>query len=326
MRRREFITLLGGVAAAWPLAALAQQAAMPVVGFLSARSFDESAHLVPAFHKGLSEAGYAERKNVAIEYRWADGQYDRLPALATDLVRRQVAVIFATGAPAVPAAKTAAGTIPIVFMTGEDVVRSGLVASLSRPGGNLTGITILTSELETKRLGLLHELGLQVKTIGVLLNPNYPAAASQLGDVQTAARQIGVELHVLRASTDSEIDKAFESLTQHRVPALSVLSDPFFNTRRNKLAILAARHRIPAVYSFRDYAVAGGLMSYGIDLPDAYRQTGGYVGRILQGANPGDLPVLQPTKFQFVINLRTAKALGLDIPGNLLSFVDEVIE
>jgi putative tryptophan/tyrosine transport system substrate-binding protein len=326
MRRREFITLLGSAAAAWPVAAGAQQAAIPMVGFLSARSADESAHLLPAFHKGLFETGYVEGRNVAIEYRWAEGRYERLPALAIDLVARQVNVIFATGAPAVPAAKTATTAIPIVFLTGEDVVRSGLVASLARPGGNLTGISILTAELEAKRLGLLNELGLRVKVIGVLLNPNYPPAASQLKDAETAARALGLEIHVLQASTDGEIDKAFAFVTQQRIPALSVLSDPFFNTRRNKLAILAARHAVPTVYSFRDYSVAGGLMSYGIDLPDAYRQTGQYVGRILKGAHPAEMPVLQPTKFEFVINLKTAKALGLEIPAKLLSFVDEVIE
>jgi putative ABC transport system substrate-binding protein len=281
---------------------------------------------VPAFHKGLSETGYVEGRNVAIEYRWADGQYDRLPALAADLVRRQVSVIFATGAPAVPAAKAEATIIPIVFLTGEDPVRTSLVASMSRPGGNITGVTVLPAALETKRLGLLHELGLQGATVGVLLNPNYSPAANQLGDVEKAALAIGLQLHVLRASTDHEIDTAFDSLTQHRIPALAVLSDPFFNTRREKLAILAARHAVPTVYSFRDYAVAGGLMSYGIDLPDAYRQTGIYTGRILKGARAADLPVLQPTKFEFVINLKTAKALGLEIPAKLLSFADEVIE
>jgi putative tryptophan/tyrosine transport system substrate-binding protein len=327
MRRREFITLLGGVAVAWPLAlARAQQTAMPVIGFLSSRTPHESAHLVAAFHRGLAENGYVEGQNVAVEYRWALGQYDRLPALATDLVSRPVAVVASVGGdPAAQAAKAATATIPIVFEMG-DPITLGLVTSYNRPGGNATGINILTSALEAKRLGLLRELVPQAEAVGVLLNPNWPAATGQLSDIEDAARAIGVQTHVLRASTDGEIDTAFASLAQHRIPALAVASDPFFTSRRDKLAALAARHAVPAMYPFRDYAVAGGLMSYGIDLLEVYRQVGLYAGRILKGAKPADLPVMQPTKFEFVINLKTAKALGVTLSGDLMSLADEVIE
>jgi ABC-type uncharacterized transport system substrate-binding protein len=324
--RRQFITLLGGAAAAWPLAGHAQPSVMPSIGFLGVRSRTESAHLLAAFLKGLTENGYIEGRNLAVEYRWADGRYDRLPAMAGDLVDHNVAVIFAGGAPAVPAAIAATTRIPIVFMTGDDPVKAGFVASLNRPGGNLTGITLLTAALESKRFGLLHDLGLQASSIGVLLNPNYPAAAGQLSDIEKAARANGLTLHVLRSGTDQEIDAAFESVAQKRIPALMVLSDPFFNTRRDKLVMLAARYSIPAIYPLREYAVAGGLMSYGIDLPDAYRQAGLYVGRILKGAKPSELPVLQPTKFQFVINWKTASRLGLSIPPGVLAIADEVIE
>ena len=327
MQRREFITLLGGAAATWPLAARAQQPAMPVIGFLSTRSPDESAHLLAAFRRGLAENGFVEGQNVTVEYRWALGEYDRLPALAAELVRRPVAVLVAVGGePSALAAKAATATIPIVAIFTADPVERGLVASLNRPGGNVTGVSVLNATLEAKRLGLLHDLVPQATTLGVLLNPTFPAAASQLRDMQEAARAIGLQLHVLRASTDREIDAAFESVAQHRIPALAVTADPFFITRRDKLVALAARHAVPTMYSFRDYAVAGGLMSYGIDLPDAYRQAGVYAGRILKGAKPADLPVMQPTKFEFVINLKTAKALGLAIPAGLLSFADEVIE
>jgi putative tryptophan/tyrosine transport system substrate-binding protein len=327
MKRRDFITLLGGAAAAWPLAVRAQQAAMPVIGFLSTRTPNESAHLVAAFRRGLAENGYLEGQNVALEYRWALGQYDRLPALATELVRRPVAVVASVGGdPAAQAAKAATATIPIVFEVGTDPIKLGLVTSYNRPGGNATGINMLTSALEAKRLGLLRELVPQAAALGVLLNPNWPAAASQLSDVEEAARAIGVQTHVLRASTDGEIDKAFASIAQHRIPALAVASDPFFTSRRDKLAALAARHAVPAMYPFRDYAVAGGLMSYGIDLPEVYRQVGLYAGRVLKGAKPADLPVMQPTKFELVINLKTAKALGLTLPDKLLVAADEVIE
>jgi putative ABC transport system substrate-binding protein len=327
MRRREFITLLGSYAGAWPLTARAQQAAMPVIGFLSTRSPDVSAHLVAAFRQGLAENGFVEGQNVAVEYRWALGQYDRMTALAADLARRPLAVFAAVGGePAVLAAKAATSTIPIVFVIGSDPVKLGLVASYNQPGGNATGINILTNALEPKRLGLLRELVPQAATIGVLLNPTFPAAASQLGDMQEAARTIGLQLHVLWASTDREIDTAFESVAQLRIRALAVAADPFFNTSRDKLVALPTRHAVPAMYQLREYAVAGGLMSYGIDLPDVYRQSGAYAGRILKGAKPADLPVMQPTKFELVINLKAAKALGLTVPDRLLALADEVIQ
>jgi putative tryptophan/tyrosine transport system substrate-binding protein len=284
VRRREFITLLGAGAAAWPLAARAQQPAMPVIGFLSTRSPDESTHLVSAFRRGLAENGTIEGQNVTIEYRWARGQYDRLPALAAELVHRPVAVFVSTGGdPSALAAKAATTTIPIVSTFITDPVGSGLVASLNRPGGNVTGISLLTAMLEAKRLGLLRELVPLAATVGVLLNPNNPVAAGQLSEMQEAARAIGLQLHVLRSGTDREIDTTFESFTQHRVPALLVTSDSFFITRRDKLAALAARHAVPAMYNIHEYAEAGGLMSYGVDLSDAYRQIGVYAGRILKG-------------------------------------------
>jgi putative ABC transport system substrate-binding protein len=327
MRRREFITLLGGAAAAWPLAARAQQPSVPVIGFLSTRLPDESAHLVAAFRRGLAENGYAEGQNVTVEYRWALGQYDRLLPLAAELARRPVAVLVAVGAePSALAAKAATVTIPIVSTFTVDPVELGLVASLNRPGGNVTGISLLGATLEAKRLGLLHDLVPQAATIGVLLNPDFPPAASQLRDMQEAARTTGLQLHVLRASTDRQIDAAFESVAQHRIPALAVAADPFFITRRDKLAALAAHHAVPAMYILREYAVVGGLMSYGPDLSDQYRQIGVYAARILKGEKPADLPVMQPTKFELVINLKTAKALHLEIPDKLLALSDEVIE
>jgi putative ABC transport system substrate-binding protein len=327
MRRREVITLLGGTAVTWPLAARAQQPTMPVIGFLGTRSPHDSAHLVAAFRRGLAENGYAEGQNVTVEYRCALGQYDRLPALAAELARRPVAVLVATGGdPAAMAAKAATASIPVVAIFSSDPVASGLVASLNRPGGNVTGISNLSTTLEPKRLGLLRDLVPQAATIGVLLNPNYSPAASQLSDIQEAARTIGLQVHVLRASTDPEIDTSFESIAQNRISALAMTSDPFFSTRRDKLVALAARHAVPAMYPFREFAVAGGLMSYGINLADAFHQVGVYTGSILKGANPADQPVVQPTKFEFVINLKTAKALGLTIPAGLLSFADEVIE
>jgi putative tryptophan/tyrosine transport system substrate-binding protein len=327
MKRREFITLLGGAAAAWPLAARAQQPAMPVIGLLSTRSPDESAHLLAAFRRGLAGNGFAEGQNVAIEYRWALGQYDRLPVLAAELVSRPVTVIVALGAePAARAAKAATAAIPIVGTFAADPVASGLVASLNRPGGNVTGTSNLASTLEPKRLGLLRELVPHATTIGILLNPNFPPADNQSRDVQEAVRAIGLQLHVLRASTDREIEKEFESVAQHRIPAIAVMADPFLLTRRGTLAALAARHAVPTIYPFRDFAVAGGLMSYGIDLSQSYRQAGLYVGQILKGARPADLPVLQPTKFEFVINLKAAKVIGVKFSDNLLSLADEVIE
>jgi len=325
VKRREFITLLGGAAATWPLATRAQQT-MPVIGYLSARSPEDTTHLVAAFRRGLVEDGYVEGQNVAIQYRWALGQVDRLPALAAELAGRSVAILVATGGEsAALAAKAATSTIPIVFSTG-DPVKAGLVASYNRPGGNATGINLLTQTLEPKRLGLLHELVPQAATIGFLLNPNFPSAEDQSKDMQGAARAIGLHIHVLRANTDREIEAAFETVAQDRISALAVAASPFFDTRRDTLVALAARHAVPTMYHFREFAVAGGLMSYGIDPVDAYRQVGVYAGRILKGAKPADLPVLQPTKFEFVINLKTAKALSLEIPARLLSFVDEVIE
>ena len=326
MRRRNFITLLGS-AAVWPLAARAQQPEVPVVGWLNARSPDDAAHLVAAFRRGLGEAGFIEGQNVMIEYRWALGQYDRLPVMAAELVRRPVTVIASAGGePAALAAKAATSTIPIVFVIGGDPVKQGLAASLSRPGGNSTGISVLTSTLEPKRLGLLRELVPRAETIGVLLNPNFPPFESQLRDVQEAARAINLQIHVLRASTDREIDAAFETVAQRRIPALSVAADPFFDTRRDKLVVLAVRHAVPTMYHFREFAAAGGLVSYGVDISDAYRLVGVYTGRMLKGAKPADLPVLQPTKFELVINLKTARALGLEVPPNLTSRADEVIE
>jgi putative ABC transport system substrate-binding protein len=330
IKRREFITLLGGVATpsiSWPLAARAQSRAMPVVGFLNSRAPDDTLALVAAFRRGLSEHGYVEGRTVTVEYRWGLGQYDRLPALAAELARRPVAVLVATGGePAALAAKAATSTIPIVFAIGGDAVQAGLVASYNRPGGNATGISILTNTLEAKRLGLLNELVPKAASIGLLVNPTLPQAVLQMKDVQEAARTIGRPIQVAQASTDSEIDQAFESMAQGRIAALIVASDPFYDTRLDKLVALAARHAVPTIFQFREYAAAGGLMSYGIDLPDAYRQVGAYAGRILKGEKPVDLPVTQPTKFEFVINLKTAKALGLIVPAGILAIADEVIE
>jgi putative ABC transport system substrate-binding protein len=324
MRRREFISLLGG-AAAWPLAARAQQP-MPVVGFLHSASPGPFASALAAFRQGLSETGYIEGQNVAIEYRWAEGQYDRLPALAADLVRRQVTVIAAIAGSAPAQAAKATASIPIVMEVGGDPVRLGLVASFNRPGGNVTGVSNLNAGLEPKRLSLLREVARAAGTVGVLLNPTFPPSSNQLKDIEEAARAIGQQLDVLRASTDGEVEAAFQTIAQHRIPALLVASDPFFNARRDKLAILAARAAVPAMYSYRDYVVAGGLMSYGIDLPDVYHQVGRYVGRILKGEKPEHLPVMQSTKFEFVLNLKTSKALGVKFSDDLLSLADEVIE
>jgi putative ABC transport system substrate-binding protein len=327
MKRRELIALLGGAAAAWPLAARGQPPTMPVIGLLSVRSPDESAHLLRAFRGGLAQDGVIEGRNVAIEYRWAHGEYDQLPALAAELVHIPVAILVALGGePAARAATAATATIPVVAVFSTDPVKSDLIASLSRPGGNVTGISNLSTAMEPKRLGLLHDLVPQAKAFGALLNPEFPTFADQLADIQAAAQTTGAEIHVFRAGTDHDIEAAFESITQQRIAALLVASDPFFNSRRDEIAALAARRGVPAMYGFRDYAVAGGLMSYGIDLPDTYRQAGVYAGHVLKGAKPADLPVLQPTKFEFVINLKAAKALGVKFSDNLLSLADEVIE
>jgi putative ABC transport system substrate-binding protein len=327
MKRREFITLFGGAAAAWPLAARAQQpAAIPVIGFLRSTSIERAAQLVAAFRQGLKESGYIEGQNVAIEYRSAEGQYDRLPALAEDLVRRQVAVIVATGgdAPAL-AAKAATSTIPIVF-TGEDPIRAGLVASLSHPGGNLTGVNLLTSETGSKRLGLLRELVPKAATIAVLINPKTPGVERHLPDVQSAARTLGLQIRALNVTNESEIDAAFGALARERPDALLVNPDPFMNSRREQVVTLANHYRLPALYEWREFVEAGGLMSYGPSHTEPYRLIGTYTGRILKGAKPAELPVVQSTKFELVINLKTAKALGLTVPNTVLIAADEVIE
>jgi putative ABC transport system substrate-binding protein len=328
MRRREFIGLIGATAVAWPLAGQAQQPVMPEIGFLSARSPDESSGDVSAFRQGLDETGYIESKNVIIEYRWAQGQYNRLPALARELVSRQVAAIAAVGGPASgQAAKAATATIPIVFISGADPVQEGLVASLNKPGGNATGMAPLLAAMEGKRLGLLREVVPNTPLIGVLLNPaSMSNFKRELSDVQEAAHAIGQQLLILRASNEDEIDAAFATAVEQRAGGLLVAADPSLLGRRERIVAHAARYAIPTISQVREYAVAGGLMSYGIDLATLYRQAGNYVGRILKGERPADLPVLQPTKFELVINLKTARALRLAIPPGLLSIADEVIE
>jgi putative ABC transport system substrate-binding protein len=327
LQRREFITLLGGAAAAWPIAARAQQAAIPTIGYLSTRSPGEAKYTTDAFTQGLNESGYVEGRNLAIEFRWAELQYDRLPALASDLVRRQVAVIGAVGgAHSGLAAKAATSTIPFVFVSAGDPVTFGLVTSLNRPGGNVTGISMITVALASKRLELLHELVPAPAVIAMLVNPTSPYAESETKDVMASARALGRQVHVLNASTGQEIDSAFTTLVQQGAGALLVSGDPFFDSQRDRLIVLAAHYAVPAIYQWREFATIGGLMSYGTSILDAYRRSGIYVGKILKGAKPTDLPVMQPTKFEFVINLKTSKALGIEIPSKLLTFADEVIE
>jgi putative ABC transport system substrate-binding protein len=326
MRRREFMTLLGGAAAAWPLAARAQQAAMPVIGFMSSRSPADSVTVVAAFHRGLGEGGLIEGKNVVIEFRWASGEYGRLPALAAELVSRQVAVLVAAGGdPSARAAKAATSTIPIVFGSG-DPIKTGLVASLNRPGGNATGVHILSNDLEPKRLGLVHELFPGAALFGALLNPKFPPAAQQALELAEAARTIGRPVVLLNASTDAELDAAFATLARQRVAAMLVAADPFFDTRRDQIIAFAAQQKLPAIYHFRECAVAGGLMSYGVSLSEAYRGVGIYAARILNGEKPANLPVMQSVKFELVINLKTAKTLGFEFPPTFSARADEVIE
>jgi ABC-type uncharacterized transport system substrate-binding protein len=324
--RRKLLAALGSAAAAWPLVARAQQPAMPVIGFLRSTSLADATHFVVAFRQGLKEAGYIEGQNVTIEYRWAEGQDDRLPGMATDLLHHRCAVIIGGGYSAAQAAKAATTTVPIVFVTGGDPVMQGLVASLNRPGGNTTGVSFLTSASGTKRLELVRQLVPKTAVIAELVNRNLPQAESERRDVQAAANAIGQELIVVEAGSDRDIEGAFATFIQRGAGALYVGTGAFLHSRRERLVALAARHRIPTIYVLREFVTAGGLMSYGTSITDAYRLAGNYAGRILKGERPADLPVQQSTKFDLVINLRTAKALGLEIPDKLLALADEVIE
>ena len=325
--RREFMTAVGSTAVAWPLAAPAQQAAMPVIGWLSGISPGVSEPMLAAFRKALEEAGFIEHRNVGIEYRWAEGKYDRLPALATVLVALPVALIVSAGGDlSALAAKAATSAIPIVMIAGGDPVQEGLVVSLNRPGSNVTGATIFTAEMESKRLGLLHDAVPAAKTLAVLVNPADPNMELQVRDLRETAPRIGVELVILNASSEGEFEGVFAMMAERKAGGLLVGSDPFFNSRRARLIALAAQHRLPAIYEWRDFAVEGGLMSYGTVLTDAYRQLGVYAGRILKGEKPGDLPIVQPTHFKFVINLKTAKSLGLEFAPTLSARADEIIE
>ena len=328
MRRREFITLLGGAAAARPLAARAQQAVMPVIGYLGVSSFEKSAGTsLHAFKRGLAESGYVEDRNVTIEYRWADDEYDRLPALAVELVQRGVAVLVAAGSPAALPAKAATAVIPIVFMIGSDPVELGLVAGLNRPGGNLTGVAYLNVEVAPKRLELLHELIPTAKSIALLVNPANPVVAdAQAKELQAAISTLDLNLMLVKASNPLEMEDAFATLVRERVEALQIGVDPLFGNHVDQLVALAARHKVPTIYPWREFTAAGGLMNYGSSIPDAFRQVGVYTGQILKGAKPAELPVQRPTKLQFVLNLKAAKALGLTIPPTLLARADEVIE
>ena len=326
MRRRHFIGLAGGVAA-WPLVARAQRPSVPVVGFLGATSPEGYATFVGGFQRGLKEAGFVDGDNVTIVYRWAEGQYDRLPGFAADLVSRHVSVIVATGGlPSSLAAKQATETIPIVFTLGSDPVKYGLVSSLNRPNGNVTGVTLFAYLLDAKRIELMHELVPGASLVALLVNPNNPQAEAQHADVEAAVQKLGQQLVTLKAGKDTEIDSAIAGLAERKVGALLVSADPLFLSRREQLVALVAKYAIPSIYEWRQFADAGGLMSYGIDLVDAYRQAGVYVGKILNGTKPGDLPVLQPTKFEFVINLKTARTLGLTVPNTMLVAADHVIE
>ena len=326
IKRREFITLLAGAAAAWPLAARAQQPAVPVVGILASVSPAPYAGFIAAIKEGLQQTGYIEGRNVTIEYRWAEGHYDRLPQQAIEVDRGVAVIILVGGGPTIAVAKAATATIPIVFVMGDDPVKSGAVTALNRPGGNATGVNLLTVAMEAKRLQLLHELVPNVAVVAIIVNPNNPQAAEQLQDLQAAARTLGVEVEVFKAGSPSDIDTAFASLVGRRAGALLVAADAFFNTRREQFVVLTARHALPAIFHFREFAAAGGLMSYGPSLTDAYRQDGIYAGRILKGEKPAEMPVQQAVKIELVINLQTARALGLTIPLPLLGRADEVIE
>jgi putative ABC transport system substrate-binding protein len=328
LRRRRFLTLLGGAAFAWPLAARAQQAAMPLIGYLGVSSFEKSAgRSLHAFKRGLAESGYVEDRNVTIEYRWADDEYDRLPALAVELVQRGVEVLVAAGSPAALPAKAATTVIPIVFMIGSDPVELGLVAGLNRPGGNLTGVAYLNVEVAPKRLELLHELIPTAKSIALLVNPANPVVAdAQAKELQAAISTLGLNLMLVKASNPLEMEDAFATLVRERVEALQIGVDPLFGNHVDQLVTLAARHKVPTIYPWREFTAAGGLMNYGSSIPDAFRQVGVYTGQILKGAKPADLPVQRPTKLQFVLNLKAAKALGLEVPPTFLARADEVIE
>jgi putative tryptophan/tyrosine transport system substrate-binding protein len=327
MRRREFIALVGGAALTLPLPARAQQPAMPVIGYLTSRGPDDAAHVAAAFRRGLRDGDFIDGQNAKIEYRWGRGRFESLKTMAEELCRMPVAVLAATGGePAVLAAKSATSTIPIVFAMSSDPIKLGLAASYNRPGGNATGMSILTTTLEPKRLGLLHELVPGAGAIGILVNSSFPPSNRQVSDATDAARAIGVQIKVFGANDERDIETAFENMAKQRIGALAVAGSPFFDTQRTRIVELAARHSLPTMYHFREYPTAGGLMSYGIDIVEAHRQVGLYVGQILKGAKPADLPIMLPTKFEFVINLKAAKILGVKISDNLLSLADEVIE